>query len=143
MSSTWAPDVRRGHGTVGLRGRAESLGARRAVILFVVLCILGLTLAMPVRTYLSQRAQADQLATEHTQLVEQIDKLEKQKTMQSDPEYVRAQARLRLQYVNPGETPYRVQVPGALAPTPEQAEAAAAKQNPWYTNVWRQVAVPH
>ena len=143
MKNAATAQARRGRGTVGLRGRSELLGARRAVIMFVVLCILGLTLAMPVRTYLSQRAQADQFASQHVALLKQVDDLEKQKKMQSDPEYVRAQARLRLQFVNPGETPYRVQVPGAPAPTPEQVEAEAAKENPWYTNIWRQIAVPH
>ncbi|GAA4397280.1 FtsB family cell division protein [Tsukamurella soli] len=125
------------------RRRAESSGARRVVILFVVVCLLGLTLAMPVRTYLSQRSQADQLVADHSRLVGEIAKLEQQKSLQSDPDYVEEQARLRLLYVMPGETAYRVQVPGAPAPSPAEAAAKVSRQSPWYTNVWRSIAVPH
>lgn len=122
--------------------RTDSKGAGRTVVLFLVLCALALTLAVPVRTYLSEQAREDKVAAEHSKLLTDITRLEEQKRLQNDPEYIKAQARIRLQYVMPGETPYRVQVPGAPAPTAEQVEAAQAKQNPWYTNVWRTIAVP-
>ncbi|MDF0530187.1 septum formation initiator family protein [Tsukamurella sp. 8F] len=129
--------------TPGRTARAETSGARRALVLFVVVCLLGLTLAMPVRTYLSQQSQENQLAADHSRLVADINKLEAQKNLQSDPDYVKEQARLRLLYVMPGETPYRVQTPQAPAPTREEVQAQVARQSPWYTNVWRSIAVPH
>lgn len=124
-------------------GRPESGGAGRVVVLFVVLCVLALTLAVPVRTYLSEQAREDKVAAEHAQLLADINRLEEQKRLQDDPAYIKQQARIRLQYVMPGETAYRLQLPGAPAPTPEQIEAEQSKQNPWYTNVWRTIAVPH
>ena len=127
----------------GGEGRAESGGAGRAVVLFVVLCVLALTLAVPVRTYLSEQARETKVAAEHAQLLSDISRLEGRKRLQDDPEYVKQQARIRLQYVMPGETAYRVQLPGAPAQTPDQIDAEQAKQNPWYTNVWRTIAVPH
>ncbi|GAA1001577.1 FtsB family cell division protein [Tsukamurella strandjordii] len=123
--------------------RPESGSAGRVVVLFVVLCVLVLTLAVPVRTYLSEQAREDKVAAEHSQLLADIARLEEQKRLQDDPAYIKQQARIRLQYVMPGETAYRVQFPGAPAPTPEQIEAEQSKQNPWYTNVWRTIAVPH
>lgn len=127
----------------GGEGRSDGRGAGRTVVLFLVLCVLALTLAVPVRTYLSEQAREDKVAAEHAQLLSDISRLEEQKALQDDPEYIKQQARVRLQYVMPGETAYRVQVPGAPAPTPEQVQAEQAKQNPWYTNVWRTIAVPH
>ncbi|BDH56101.1 septum formation initiator family protein [Tsukamurella sp. PLM1] len=123
--------------------RSDGRGAGRTVVLFLVLCVLALTLAVPVRTYLSEQARDEKVAAEHAQLLSDIARLEEQKRLQEDPEYIKQQARIRLQYVMPGETAYRVQVPGAPAPTPEQVQAEQAKQNPWYTNVWRTIAVPH
>lgn len=127
----------------GGAARADGRSAGRTLVLFLVLCVLALTLAVPVRTYMSEQAREEKVAAEHAQLVADIARLEEQKRLQDDPEYIKAQARIRLQYVMPGETPYRVQTPDAPKPTPEQVEAEQAKQNPWYTNVWRTIAVPH
>ncbi|WP_019200572.1 septum formation initiator family protein [Tsukamurella sp. 1534] len=123
--------------------RSEPRSAGRTVVLFLVLCVLALTLAVPVRTYLSEQAREDKVTAEHSQLLSDIAALEERKRLQGDDEYVKQQARIRLQYVMPGETPYRIQHPGAPEQTPEQIEAEKAKQNPWYTNVWRTIAVPH
>ncbi|WP_345714150.1 septum formation initiator family protein, partial [Kineococcus glutinatus] len=60
-----------------------------------------------------------------------------------DDEFVRAQARERLQYVMPGETPYVVDQDSdadAVAP----ADAAATVPRPteaWYANVWESLRV--
>ncbi|GAB3132820.1 hypothetical protein GCM10027289_21610 [Tsukamurella serpentis] len=124
-------------------GRSDGRGAGRTVVLLLVLCVLALTLAVPVRTYLSEQAREEKVVAENARLQADIARLEEQRRLQEDPEYIKAQARIRLQYVMPGETAYRVQVPGAPAPTPEQVQAEQAKQNPWYTNVWRTIAVPH
>lgn len=127
----------------GGAARADGRSAGRTLVLFLVLGVLALTLAVPVRTYMSEQAREEKVAAEHAQLVADIARLEEQKRLQDDPEYIKAQARIRLQYVMPGETPYRVATPDAPKPTPEQVEAERAKQNPWYTNVWRTIAVPH
>jgi cell division protein FtsB len=120
--------------------------ARRAAILAVVVCVLTLTIAGPVRTYFSQRTEQQQLATAESQLRSQIANLEQQKGKLADPAYIAAQARERLGFVMPGDTPYQVQLPaGALAPTAPPAPPPTAHSNqPWYTALWHTIAdEPH
>ena len=118
------------------------LSTGRAVILAVVLCALGLTLAVPARTYFTQRAEAAQIAAEQRRLEEDLAALRTRQAQQQDPEYVKAQARERLRLVMPGETPYQVQLPGAF-------EAEQARRNPppvdnstWYTDLYDQISQP-
>ena len=120
--------------------------ARRAAILAVVVCVLTLTIAGPVRTYFSQRTEQRQLATAESQLRSQIGNLEQQKSKLADPAYIAAQARERLGFVMPGDTPYQVQLPdGALTPPAPPAPPATAHSNqPWYTALWHTIAdEPH
>ncbi|MDH6247436.1 septum formation initiator family protein [Mycobacterium sp. OTB74] len=120
--------------------------ARRAVILAVVVCVLTLTIAGPVRTYFAQRTEMQQLSSAESQLRSQISNLEQQKVKLADPVYVAAQARERLGFVMPGDIPYQVQLPaGALTPPPAPAPPPTAKSNqPWYTSLWHTIAdEPH
>ncbi|MGB8406637.1 MAG: septum formation initiator family protein [Mycobacterium sp.] len=120
--------------------------ARRAAILAVVVCVLTLTIAGPVRTYFAQRTEQRQLATAESQLRSQIASLEQQKSKLADPAYIAAQARERLGFVMPGDTPYQVQLPdGALAPGAPPAPPPTAHSNqPWYTALWHTIAdEPH
>lgn len=120
--------------------------ARRAAILAVVVCVLTLTIAGPVRTYFSQRTEQQQLASAESQLRSQIANLEQQKSKLADPAYIAAQARERLGFVMPGDTPYQVQLPaGALSPTAAPAPPPTAHSNqPWYTALWHTIAdEPH
>jgi len=120
--------------------------ARRAAILAVVVCVLTLTIAGPVRTYFSQRTEQQQLASAESQLRSQISNLEQQKGKLADPAYIAAQARERLGFVMPGDTPYQVQLPaGALTPTAQPAPPPTAHSDqPWYTALWHTIAdEPH
>lgn len=120
--------------------------ARRAAILAVVVCVLTLTIAGPVRTYFSQRTEQQQLAAAESQLRSQIANLEQQKGKLADPAYIAAQARERLGFVMPGDTPYQVQLPdGALVPAAPPAPPPTAHTNqPWYTALWHTIAdQPH
>src|SRR5689334_11662026 len=65
--------------------------ARRAAILAVVVCVLTLTIAGPVRTYFAQRAEMKQLVEAQAQLRTQIADLEQQKIKLGDPVYIAAQ----------------------------------------------------
>ncbi len=120
--------------------------ARRAAILAVVVCVLTLTIAGPVRTYFAQRAEMNQLKTAETQLRSQIDNLEQQKVKLADPVFIAAQARERLGFVMPGDIPYQVQLPPSAAqpaaPTPDGAPTPSG--DPWYTSLWHTIAdAPH
>src|ERR1700752_4059617 len=94
--------------------------ARRAAILAAVVCVLTLTIAGPVRTYLAQRAELAAIEASNAQLEEQKARLEAEKAKISDPAYVESQARDRLGMVMPGETPYQIQLPNAPSVESEQ-----------------------
>jgi cell division protein FtsB len=120
--------------------------ARRAAILAAVVCVLTLTIAGPVRTYLAQRTEMEQLAATEAALRHQIADLEQQKGKLSDPAYIAAQARQRLGFVKPGDIPFQVQLPSTAAVSPQPGADAAkpANNDPWYTSLWHTIAdAPH
>lgn len=122
------------------------LTARRAAILAVVVCVLTLTIAGPVRTYFAERTEMKQLAASEAALRRQIADLEQQKVKLADPAYIAAQARERLGFVRPGEIPYQVQLPptAAVPSQPGSQAPAAASNDPWYTLLWHTIAdAPH
>src|ERR1700759_5337383 len=97
--------------------------ARRAAVLAAVVCVLTLTIAGPVRTYFAQRTEMSQLAASEAALRRQIADLEQQKVKLGDPAYIAAQARERLGFVKPGDTPFQVQLPASAA-TPQPGSDA-------------------
>jgi cell division protein FtsB len=121
--------------------------ARRAAILAAVVCVLTLTIAGPVRTYFAQRTEMKQLAASEAALRAQIADLQQQKAKLADPVFVAAQARERLGFVMPGDTPYQVQLPPGVAVPAQQPGTpvpVSAPNGPWYTSLWRTIAdTPH
>ena len=118
------------------------LSTGRAVILGVVVCALALTLAMPLRTYFSQRSELDAVLADRQALQNQVDDLQKQKSQLNEPSRIAADARERLRFVMPGETPYQVQLPGDYGKTPEQLVTENAPSGPWYTDLWNSAVQP-
>ncbi|MET8799556.1 septum formation initiator family protein [Nocardia sp. NPDC004568] len=118
------------------------LSAGKAIILAMVVCALAMTLAVPMRTYFTQRAEADQLAAERRTLEADIDRLKDRRAQQEDPAYIRSEARDRLRLVMPGETPYIVQVPGIEVPAIPDPQAPRHEPDPWYTDLWRSISEP-
>nr|WP_246366785.1 septum formation initiator family protein [Kibdelosporangium persicum] len=110
---------------------------RRAAVVATVVCALALSIAVPLRTYLSQR---DEVATQERRQAElraQVDQLEQRKAQLSDPAQIQAEARRRLRYVMPGETPYMVQLPGDVGTQSGEPPAApAGPQEPWFQSLW-------
>ena len=119
--------------------------ARRAAVLAAVICVLTLTIAGPVRTYFAQRTEMNQLAASEAALRRQIADLEQKKVKLGDPAYIAAQARERLGFVKPGDTPFQVQLPATAAtPEPGSDTAKPASSDPWYTALWHTIAdAPH
>ncbi|RSM42091.1 septation ring formation regulator EzrA [Amycolatopsis balhimycina DSM 5908] len=114
---------------------------RRAAVVAIVVCALAFTIAVPLRTYLSQRSQVREQQAQQAQLQQQVAQLQGRKAELSDPAQIEAEARRRLRYVKPGETPYIVQLPEDKAPD----AAPPAGQQPatggsWYDNLWNQVS---
>lgn len=127
-----------GDGTAG-RARANLTG--RAAMLAIVVCLLAISLAYPLREYLSQRGELGDYRARVAEQQQRVDELRKARSRWEDPAYVEAQARERLRYVMPGETSYVVleadEVPapdGLVAPAP-----AAADRRPWFADLWRSV----
>jgi cell division protein FtsB len=120
--------------------------ARRAAVLAAVFCVLTLTIAGPVRTYFAQRTEMDQLSASEAALRRQIADLEQRKGKLGDPAYIAAQARERLGFVMPGDTPFQVQLPSTATASPQPGADAAkpASNDPWYTALWHTIAdAPH
>ncbi|WP_280397409.1 FtsB family cell division protein [Nocardia carnea] len=118
------------------------LSAGKAIILAMVVCALAMTLAVPMRTFFTQRAEAAQLAAERKTLEADIAVLKDRRAQQEDPAYIRSEARDRLRLVMPGETPYIVQVPGIEVPAIPDPQAPKAEPDPWYTDLWRSISEP-
>ncbi|MRH86779.1 septum formation initiator family protein [Nocardia sp. SYP-A9097] len=118
------------------------LSTGRAILLAAVLCGLALTLAVPLRTYFTQRAEAASLAAQREQLQDDVARLRDRRAQQQDPAYIKAEARDRLRLVMPGETPYIVQVPGIEQPAVPAAPVKTREPDPWYTELWRSISLP-
>ncbi|MFC4854035.1 FtsB family cell division protein [Actinophytocola glycyrrhizae] len=113
---------------------------RRAAVFAIVFCALALSVAVPLRTYLGQRddvARQEQLQAE---LRAEVDALEARKAELDDPAQVEAEARERLRYVMPGETPYIVELPEGNTGGDEEPERGKVKDESWYQLLWNAVS---
>ena len=113
--------------------------ARQVAILGIVLCAVALSLAYPLRNYIDQRAQLAAAVADQRSLERQVAELQLQQAALSDPDYLRAEAKKRLQYVMPGDTVYVVHAPDLAAPTDDQT-ATEKSGVPWYSTLWDTLA---
>lgn len=118
--------------------------ARRAAVLAVVVCALALTVAVPLRNYVTQRHEIAAVAAEQERLARDVRTLTDERSALRDPAHIEALARERLGYARPGEVPYRVELPGdANAPRDPRDAGAGAElppaeaDLPWYARVAR------
>jgi cell division protein FtsB len=150
------PQRRSGVGTPRRRGREPQLtripsarvvvaattdllglsSARRAAVLAIVVCALALTVAVPLRNYVSQRQELAAVVTQQQALAAEVAELSRERARLSDPAEIQAQARSRLGYAMPGEVPYVVQPPAG----PDPAYPNGPPGTPWYRVLWREVA---
>jgi cell division protein FtsB len=108
----------------------------RAAVLAVVICAVALSLAYPVREYIAQRRQIDQLQAQQAQTLAQLRALAAEQRKLTDPAYIEQQARNRLHMCMPGQTCYVII--GARPPG-GGARAASVAVTPWYDRLWRSV----
>lgn len=125
----------------GARGSlAGALSWRTAVLAVVV--VLALAVLLPsLRVYFSQQENLRDLRAERDQATTDVSDLQDDLARWDDPAYVVAQARERLAYVFPGETPYRVVDPEIVQTETEPDSGVIEKpvtveQSPWYTTLW-------
>jgi len=110
----------------------------RAAVLALVVCALVLSMAYPLKEYLGQRGDIARLERERLASEQRVTLLEERRRQLSDPAYVKAQARKRLQYVKPGETVYVVVAPSTTAPSEPTTTAVPPvdRDGAWYERLW-------
>jgi cell division protein FtsB len=116
--------------------RERSRFTSRAAVLAVVICAIALSLAYPVREYIAQRRQIDQLQAENRAGAAQLSRLQAEAARLGDPAYIEQQARDRLHLCMPGQTCYVIIGGQAATGGPRRAAAAAT---PWYQLLWHSV----
>jgi cell division protein FtsB len=117
--------------------RRRSRGNARPLALIAIIFVFTLTLAPPIKSYFTQRAQISalksQVATDRTALETARAELE----LWKDPNYVKSQARERLHFVMPGERQYIVT---GSKEDPTQIDSTKVVSQlpegaPWYTKL--------
>jgi len=101
----------------------------------VVICAIALSLAYPVREYIAQRRQLDQLVAQREMTLAQLRALQRQQQRLNDPAYIEQLARDKLHFCMTDQTCYVI----IGAPGPGSAAAARAAGTPWYDRLWRSV----
>lgn len=108
----------------------------RAAILAVVFCAIALSLAYPVREYIAERRQIDQLEAQRQQIGLQVKQLQSEQQQLTSPTYIEQQARDRLHMCLPPQKCYEI-IP---AKTSVAATVAARRAGmPWYARLWSSV----
>jgi cell division protein FtsB len=121
--------------------RRTSLTGRAAVLALVV-CMLAISLAYPLREFLAQRGDMGDYKAKVAAQEKRVAELTRARERWNDPAYVKAQARERLHFVMPGETQYVVLEPDE-APAPEVTARSTTPEpkQPWFGDLWQSVEV--
>jgi cell division protein FtsB len=108
----------------------------RAALLAVVICAIALSLAYPVREYIAQRQQIDQLLAQQQTIAAQVKALQAERTKLSRTWYIEQEARDELHMCFPQEQCYEV-----VSGQPAKASVAKpqAVADPWYAKLWSSV----
>ncbi len=108
----------------------------RAAVLAVVMCAVALSLAYPVREYIAQARQIDQLHAQEVQALAQLRQLQAEQRRLNDPAYIEQQARDKLHLCMPGQTCYVII---GAQPASGRGRTAVATGTPWYDRLWGSV----
>ncbi|HEX2905123.1 MAG TPA: septum formation initiator family protein [Jatrophihabitans sp.] len=131
-------------GGAGVRLARPRLTGRTMMVAAMALFLL-VVLASPFQTYLNRRASVATSEKQQRDLAAKVAGLQAQNDLWKDPAYVERQARVRLQYIRPGDTLYTVLDSHGqpLAPaTPLAAPAKVAKPSrlpSWNSQLWASV----
>ena len=108
----------------------------RAALLAVVICAIALSLAYPVREYIAQRQQIDQLLAEQQTIAAQVKALREENSRLSQTWYIEQQAEDQLHMCFPQQQCYQV-----ISGQPAKAGAAKPQTvaDPWYAKLWQSV----
>jgi cell division protein FtsB len=119
---------------------------RRAALLAALVCVLLLSVAVPLRNYVGQRAELAAVYEQQQILADEIAELERRRGLLADPQHIETQARERLRYVLPGQAPYLVQLPPGPITNGTDATGSTgatgmvqASAPPWYGRLWKSI----
>jgi cell division protein FtsL len=128
-------------GTAGPPGRRPVLAPRpkltgRAAVLAVVLCAISLTLAYPVREYIADHRQIDQLAAQNAQIAAEVKHQRAELRALASSSRIEQEARDNLHMCFPSQTCYEV-----IYPSGPRANGGSLRHTPpWYGRLWKSVA---
>ena len=105
----------------------------RAAVLAIVVCAIALSLAYPIREYIAQHRQIDQLLAQRQQITAQLSRLRAEQRALSSPAYIERQARDKLHMCPPRQTCYVIINGRRHVSRYASAHAAGV---PWYQRVW-------
>jgi cell division protein FtsL len=106
----------------------------RAAILAMVLCAIALSLAYPVREYVAERRQVDQLLVQRQQIAYQLRQLQAEQSQLTTPAFIEQQARDRLHMCLPTQICYVI-----IGDPSSAAAKSKAVAVPWYAKLWSSV----
>ena len=106
----------------------------RTLALVGALLAIALMLVLPVRSWLTQRANLVDLREDIAAAQVRVAALQEERDAWQEPRFVEEQARLRLNMVRPGEAGLIV-----TDPSQEQGDAVAALPDTWWGRVWGSV----
>jgi cell division protein FtsB len=104
-------------------------------VLAIVLCAIALSLAYPVREYISQRRQIDQLEAQSEQIWIHRKQLEAENKQLHNPAYIEELARDQLHMCLPTQVCYVIIGRSARRKDVRTSQVAS----PWYARVWSSV----
>ena len=100
-----------------------------------MLCAIALSLAYPVREYIAERRQIDQLVAQNAQLAIAVRQDKAEQRALASNSYVEQQARDKLHMCFPDEICYVVVTPARRHATATATQSAL----PWYGRLWDSV----
>ncbi|MCY9787665.1 septum formation initiator family protein [Nocardiopsis sp. EMB25] len=107
----------------------------RAAILALVVGVIALSLAYPLREYVLQRSQIAELQEDRARMEASVRDLQEREDQLTRDEYVEREARTRLHYQYPDETTYIV-----ISPEDEDEDGRESPPSePWFETLWRSV----
>lgn len=118
----------------------------RTLVLAIVLLMAFVLITPTLRAYIRQQEEIRELSAQLREAQETSEELDDAIRRWNSDEYVRSQARDRLGFVMPGETPYRVLDPETVVgdepePEAEIVSSIVVGTGPWYVDVWESVLV--
>jgi cell division protein FtsB len=112
----------------------------RAAVLALVLGILAVSYAYPLRAWWEQHSRVAELEAEQESLADEVAALEAERDRWEDPAFVRTQARERLGLVTPGEVGFVVVGEGdgpteVLIGEGDEAVTSVETEGPWWSRL--------